>query len=116
MIFQSIMMLLINMTLNVHKYLMIKNNNAQTYEKVFTVLLSFSSTLATKCVSLSNEPCMTRPTLFYFNHIKLYHYPFKISLDRCDGIFSVVDDLSTKVCVPSKTKDVNVKVLIWWQE
>ena len=33
-----------------------------------------------------------------------------ISLDKCNGISKVVDDLSTEICVPSKTKDVNVKV------
>ena len=27
------------------------------------LLLSFSRSLATKCVSLNNEPCMARPTL-----------------------------------------------------
>ena len=80
--------------------------------QLFIVLLSFSSSLARKCVSLSNEPCMTRPTLFDFNPIKLNLYSFKISLGRCDEIFSDVDDLSTKICVPIKTKDVNIKVLI----
>ena len=33
-----------------------------------------------------------------------------ISLDKCNGSCNTVDDLSTKACVPSKTKDVNVKV------
>ena len=31
-----------------------------------------------------------------------------ISLDKCNRNCNIVDDLSTKVCVPSKTKDVNV--------
>ena len=30
---------------------------------VFIGLLSFSGSLATKCMSLNNERCMTRPTL-----------------------------------------------------
>ena len=33
-----------------------------------------------------------------------------ISLDKCDGICDTFDDLSMKVCVPSKTKDLNVTV------
>ena len=33
-----------------------------------------------------------------------------ISLDKCSGSCNSVGDLATKICVPSKTKDVNVKV------
>ena len=33
------------------------------------VLLSFSESLATKCVSLNNEPCMARPTLIDLNPV-----------------------------------------------
>ena len=32
-----------------------------------------------------------------------------ISLDKCNGRCNAVDDLSTKMCVPVKTNDVNVK-------
>ena len=33
-----------------------------------------------------------------------------VSLDKCSGRCNSADDLSMKICVPSKTKDVNVKV------
>ena len=33
-----------------------------------------------------------------------------IKLDKCSGSCNSVDDLSTKICIPSKTKDENVKV------
>ena len=33
-----------------------------------------------------------------------------ISLVKCDGFCNSADDLSAKVCVPSETKGVNVKV------
>ena len=33
-----------------------------------------------------------------------------ISLGQCNGGCNVVNDLSTKICVPSETKDKNVKV------
>ena len=40
-------------------------------KQVFIALPSFSGFLATKCVSLNNEPCMTRPTLIYLNPVDL---------------------------------------------
>ena len=33
-----------------------------------------------------------------------------VSLDKCNGSCNAIDGLSTKICVPSETKDVNVKV------
>ena len=33
-----------------------------------------------------------------------------VSLGKCNGSCNAIDDLSTKICVPSETKDVNVKV------
>ena len=35
-----------------------------------------------------------------------------ISLGKCNGSCNAVDDLFTKICVPNKTKDIHVKVLI----
>ena len=74
--------------------------------QVFLVSLSLSRSLATKCVSLNKEPCMIRPTLIDLNPIELIYYPFMISLDKCNGSYNVADGLSTKICVPSETKDV----------
>ena len=79
-------------------------------KQVFIALLSFSRSLATKCVSLNTKPCMTRPFLFVLNPFELKYYPFMISLDQCSGNCDFVDDLSIKICVSSKTKDINVKV------
>ena len=42
------------------------------------------------------------------NPIDINYYPFMI-LDKCNKVEIVGDDLSTKVYIPSKTKDVNVK-------
>ena len=53
---------------------------------------------------------MTRPALIDLNPFELNLYPFMISLDKCYESCNAVNDLSTKICVPSKTKDVNVKV------
>ena len=77
---------------------------------MFIVLLSFNGSLATKCVFLSNQQCIDRPTLVNLNPIDLKYHPFMISLGKCNVHVNAVDDLSTKICVPSKTKHINVKV------
>ena len=77
---------------------------------MFIALLSFSESLATKFVSLNNGTCMNRPTLIDLNPIELNYYPFMFKLDKCNGSCNDVNDLSAKICVLSKTKDVNVKV------
>ena len=73
---------------------------------LFNVLLSFSSSLATKCLFLNDEPCMVRPTLIDLNPVELKYYPFMISLNKCTESCNV---LSPKVCVLKETKDINVK-------
>ena len=69
-------------------------------KQVFIILLSFSSSLATKCVSLNDEPCIVRSTIIDLNPVELKCYPLIISLDKCNGSFNV---LSPKICV-SKDK------------
>ena len=68
-------------------------------KQVFIALLSFSSSLATKCISLNDELCMIRPTIIDLNPVKLKYYPFMISLDKYSGSCNV---LSPKRCVPKK--------------
>ena len=53
---------------------------------------------------------MIRPTLTDLNPVALKNYPLMISLNKCNGSCNSIHDLSTKICVPSKTKDINVKV------
>ena len=55
-------------------------------------------------------PCIVSPGINLGNPAELKYYPFMISFDKCSGICNSVDDLSTKICVFSKAKDVNVKV------
>ena len=76
-------------------------------KQVFIVLLIFNSSLATKYLSLNNEPCMVRPTLTDLDLVELKYYPFMISLDKYTGSCNV---LSSKTSVPKKAKDINVKV------
>ena len=42
--------------------------------------------------------------------VELKYYPFKVSLDKYSGICNSCNNLSTKICVPIKTNDINVKV------
>ena len=72
--------------------------------------MSFGESLVTKSVYLSNEPCIARPILIDLNSIKLNYYPFVISLDDRTGSYKVIEDLSTKLRLHSKIKDINVKV------
>ena len=62
------------------------------------------------CVCLYNEPCITRPTITDLYPSELNYHSFISSLDKCNGSCNVANDLSTKICVPSETKDVNVEV------
>ena len=88
-------------------YLMTKNNITIMFsliKQVFIVLLSFSSSLAAKCLSSNDEPCMVRPTLIHLSPIKLKYYLFMVSLDKCRRTCNSGNDLSIKICVPSKQK------------
>ena len=80
-------------------------------KQVFIVLLSFSSSLARKCLSLIDETCMVKSTVIDLNPVKLKYYRFMVSLDKCNGIGNSGNDFSTKICVQSKIKDINVKVI-----
>ena len=53
---------------------------------------------------------MIRPFLIDLNPVELKYYPFMINLDKLRGSGNSVDDLSTKICFPNKTKDINIKV------
>ena len=80
---------------------------------MFIILLSFSSSLATKCLPLNHKPCMVIPTPIDLNPVKLKYYWFIISLDKCNGSCNVS---SPKTRFPKikkkkkKTKDINFKV------
>ena len=49
---------------------------------------------------------MVRPNFIGLNPVELKYYLFMISLNKCSGSCNV---LSSKICVPKKTKDINVK-------
>ena len=48
--------------------------------------------------------------MLLINPVELNYYPLMVSLDKRSGSYNVGDEFSIKTCLPSKTKDVNVKV------
>ena len=68
----------------------------------------------TKCILLSNQKCMTQPTLSNLHpneySQKFHYYPFLVKLERCVGSCNTINDLSNKVCAPSKTENLNQRV------
>ena len=58
-------------------------------------------------MSLNNESCMIRLTLIDLNPDVLNYYLFTVILDKCSKSCNAADNLSRKVCVPRKTKDVS---------
>ena len=57
---------------------------------------------------------MTQPTLINLhpneNSQEFHFYPFAVKLDRCVRSCNTLNDLSNKVCIPSKTEDLNLSV------
>ena len=68
----------------------------------------------TRCVSLSNQKYIIQPTLFNLHpneYSQEFHsYLFLVKLDRCAGSCNNFNDLSSKVCVPNKTEDLNLSM------
>ena len=67
-----------------------------------------------KCVSLSNQKCMTRSTLIILHPNKssqeLHYYPLPVNLDRCVRSCNTLCDLSNRLCVANKKKDLNLSL------
>ena len=53
------------------------------------------------------QQCITQPTL-HPKYYYLMYYPFAVNLNRCMGSCNSLNDLFNKVCVPNKTKDLNL--------
>ena len=85
-------------------------------KKIFIGLLTgiLSATNHTKGMSLSNQKCMTQPTLINLHpneySQEFHYYPFAVKLDRCVGTCNALNDLSNKVCVPNRTEDLNLSM------
>ena len=68
----------------------------------------------TKCVSLSNQKCMTQPTSINLHANgftqEFHYYPFAVKLNWCVGSCNTLNDLSNKVYIPNKTDNLNLSV------
>ena len=68
----------------------------------------------TKCISLSNQKCMTQPTLTNLHPNEygqeFHYYPFAVKLDRQVGSCNTLKNLPNKVCVPNKREDLNLSM------
>ena len=86
-------------------------------KKMIIVLLSsiVNASSHRKCTSLSNQKCEIHPTLINLHpdeySKELHYYPFAVKLDKCVGSCNNLNDLSSKVFVPSKTEDLNLSVV-----
>ena len=74
------------------------------------VLLCFGGSLAIKCASKNNEPCLIRPTLIDLNFDELHYYPFIICMSKYNRSCNTVEDPFGRICVPNKMEDLDLKV------
>ena len=44
------------------------------------------------------------------SNVMFHYYPLSVKLDRCAGSSNTLNDLSNKLCVPNKTKDLNISM------
>ena len=76
------------------------------------LLASIVASNHTKCVSSSNHNCDIHPILINLDpneyNRELHYYPFVVKLDKYIGICNTLNDLSNRMCVPNKTKDLNI--------
>ena len=62
------------------------------------------------CISMSNQPCNTRPEIVNVNSNNPIFYPFSVKAIKCSGNCNNINDPYAKICVPDVVKDLNVKV------
>ena len=67
-----------------------------------------------KCISLRDQNCEIQPTLINL-HPNEYsqgfrYYSLSVNVDTRLGSCNTLTDLSNKVCIPNKTKDLNLSV------
>ena len=82
-------------------------------KRTFILLLSnrVNESDHTKCVSLSNQKCMTQPYLHRTEYSQEFHYySFAVKLDRFVRSCNTLNGLSNKACVPNNTEDLSLSV------
>ena len=93
---------------------MIRNNVGLNKKIVMLLTSTASASYHTKCISLSSQKYMTQSTLINLHSNdysqELHYYPLAVNLDRSIGSCNTLNDLYNKVCIPSKTEDLNLSV------
>ena len=85
-------------------------------KKVFVGLLTSLANGSNhrKCVSLTNQKCISKPTLINLHpneySPELHYYPYSVQLGRSFGSYTTLNDLSNKIIAPYKTEDLNLSV------
>ena len=83
-------------------------------KKMVIGLLTFSISITsinnasghTKCICLNNQPCMTRTTHQFKYNQGLHYYSFMVNADIYNKSCNTLHDLSNRICVTNKAKDV----------
>ena len=70
-------------------------------KQVFSTLLDFCRSLATKFVSCLFVSCLAKLTLIDASLNEPLYYPLVVSVDKCSGSCNTIDDPYTWVCVPN---------------
>ena len=76
------------------------------------MLLCFVRSVATKCASFSNQPCIAPPTIIDVYPKEPPYYSLAASVNKYDGSFDNIDDPYAQICFPDKVKIISVKYLI----
>ena len=65
-----------------------------------------------KCLSVTNQKCMTRPKILDVNEGvgEALFYPYIVLVNKCSGSCDTFNDPMAKLCVPNVVKSVNMKV------
>ena len=80
------------------------------------LLSTFGESLAsnykgsTKCVSLNNWQCHTRPTLAGINSNEANFYIFTVNVNRCSGSCNSIDDPHFRAFFQNRVKDMNENI------
>ena len=82
----------------------------QTFTVLVLLLLGFSGSLTTKCISLNKQSQRTRLTLTDVNPPELYYDPFIVILDRLDGSCNTAEDAFCRICLSNNIENTNLKV------
>ena len=104
--------------LDIHKYLMEKNNMKCCLDSVtnvfFTAMIiigcSVLSVNTLDCVSMNNQECKIRTKIKDINNNKPTFYHHSIKINKCSASCNSINGPYAKLCVPNIIKNINFKV------